>query len=117
MMLEPAARVPPARVMMGPVQYAALIVPLVLAKKCDPVAFTQIVDTWREVDVVGYEQGLVIVEPEQEPLMSAAVKVVSQYLLHRARTPDLYIAALRAVGLRDLAQVAIRYLIAGLDVD
>ena len=106
-MPEPTANVTAARVMMSPVQDAALIVPLVLAEKCHAIAFAQVFDAWREIDIMGYEQGLVVVEPEQESLVPATVEVVSQYLLHRPHPPYLDITALRPVGLGDLTQIAI----------
>jgi len=63
---------------MRPVHNAALIVPLVLALEAHGISDGQGLDTWREVDVVGDQQGLSGVEFNDEALVPAAVVVVGE---------------------------------------
>ena len=69
---QPTCRVFAARIAMCPVQHATPLVPYVLTGKAQRVADVQIIETRREVDIMGHQQGCTGRQPQQETLMSAA---------------------------------------------
>lgn len=62
-MFEPTVDVPPTGIMVSPVQHATLVVPLVFTEEPDPVTLAQILDAWRQIDIVSDQQSLFIFEP------------------------------------------------------
>jgi hypothetical protein len=92
---------PAVGVVVGPVDHAALFIPLVLAVKFYPVALGQIVDAGRQVDIVGHQQGLPRGEPDDEALVPPALVVVGQKGEDDARPLDLHIALPVLKRLRD----------------
>jgi hypothetical protein len=57
---------------------AALVVPLVLAAELDAVTRPQLIDARRQIDVVGNQDGLSRIRPNQEPLMPRSLHVIDQ---------------------------------------
>ena len=88
-MLEPAGRVASLRIMVGPVNNAALGISFVNAFERDGVAFANGLDSWRKVDVVGNQQGLPRAELEDKALVAIAIVVVRQDSNHFAATQGL----------------------------
>ena len=86
-MLEPAARVAALRVMVSPVDDAALGIGFVDALKRDGVALANGLNSWRQVDVVGNQQSLPGTELENKALVAIAVAVVRKDTDHFAAAP------------------------------
>ena len=107
LLVGPAAMPQPARLMfalrvvVGPVQDAAAVVPLVNPVELDHVAHCQRVNARREVDVVRDQQRLVRVEAQDEALVTAAVVIVVEQARNRALAGYLQAARLVRVGLGD----------------
>ena len=72
------------RVVMRPVNHTALGIPFVLAKKLDDVTYLDRSDSWRQVYVVCNQDGLLLVDLEDEALMAAAFLIVRQDSRHDA---------------------------------
>jgi hypothetical protein len=98
-MPDPPGLVPALRVVMGPVDHAAAVVPLVFAVERHLVADTQRVDARRQVDVVRDQHRLAGCELHDEALVAAAVVVVVEQPRHRALAAYLHVAALAGIGL------------------
>jgi hypothetical protein len=77
------------RVVMRPVDDSTLIVVRVLAAEFDHIADAQGRQAWRDVDVVGDEQGLTRGEPEYEALMTTSFEVIAEDPRDGARVLDL----------------------------
>ena len=88
-MLQPTVYVLPLRVMMCPVDYAALVIPLVLAVKHHRIACAQSDNARRKIDIVCDQKRASCIQSKDEALMSAAVRVVRQYADHFALAADL----------------------------
>ena len=54
----PATYMPAARVMMGPMDHAALCIPNILTIEAYAVSDLEAVDAWGEIDVVGNQERL-----------------------------------------------------------
>ncbi len=78
---------------MRPVDDTALGVPFIFAEEFDAIADLQLSDPRRDVDVVGDEQRLTRIQPQDKPLMSAPIQIVSQQAHHNAaaRNVERYI--------------------------
>ena len=97
---DPPRRVPAVRIEMCPMDRAALLAPLVDAAKRDGVAVAQAGDPWSDVDVVRDEERLPGREPDDEPLVPAALGVVFQDPHDCALALDLQIASVILERLR-----------------
>ena len=87
------------RVVVRPVDHAALGVIFVFAGKAHRVAALQTRNTRREVDIVCHQYGLAVGEFHDETLVARALSVVGQSAVHFAAAAHLHIAALLGKGL------------------
>lgn len=83
---------PALRVVVGPVDDAAFLVPNIFAVETDAVADFEPVDPRGKVDVVRHQQRLSGCELKNESLMSRSVDVIRQNANDRSFTFDLYVA-------------------------
>ena len=90
------------RIMVGPVDHPALIVIFIDPEKFHPIADTQRVDPWCQIDIVADEQRLAGGQLEDKSLMPAPLKVVFEDLDDNALPFDLNRAAPIAIGLLQL---------------
>lgn len=81
------------RIVMGPVNDAAEIVPLVLTAKRDRTSALQIHDSWRNVYIVRDENRLARFQLDDEPLVPCTVRVVGQDSCDPTLASDEHIAA------------------------
>ena len=70
---------------MSPVHYPAFFVPLILTGKRYPVTFFKAFDPWRDIDIVGDQNRLSIIEAQDKSLMPAAARVVLEQGCHHTR--------------------------------
>lgn len=70
LVLQPAADVATPWIVMGPVYYAAALVPLVLAVERHDVAARETVDARRKIDIVRDEQRVAGIEGQDKTLMA-----------------------------------------------
>lgn len=96
--LQPSSHMAADRVVVGPVDDAALSVPLVDAMEGDGVAGGELIQTRRKIDVVGHEQGLSTGQFDQESLVATALVVVFEQLEYRAFAAHLHATALFGNG-------------------
>ena len=87
------------RVVVRPVDHAALGVVFVFAGKAHRVAALQTRNARREVDIVCHQYGLAVGEFHDETLVARALGVVGQGAVHFAAAAHLHIAALLGKGL------------------
>jgi hypothetical protein len=77
-MPDPSGRMFARRIMVGPVNKAALFIPDVFSFKVDFVTFLQRIDTWSKVNIVDHKKSAAIVNPDYKSLMSAASRIITQ---------------------------------------
>jgi len=77
-MFYPTCNVVSTSIAVSPVDEATAFIPLILAKKQDSVAPIQTIDTGRNINVVGHQQGLSGFEFENESLVPTTVIVISK---------------------------------------
>ncbi len=77
-MFCPTCDVVSTSIAVSPVDEATAFVPLVLAKERHSVAPIQTINTGRNINVVGHQQGLSGFEFENKSLVPAAVIVISK---------------------------------------
>jgi len=92
LVLEPAADMTTVRIVMRPVDDAALIVPLVFAEEFDAVPGREAGNARREIDIVRDEQRLTGAERQNEALVSTAVVVVREKSLNLTLAAHLKVA-------------------------
>ena len=92
--LEPTGLMATASVSMGPMDYAAFIVPLEDAVESDGVTHLQRGKTRREVDVVSHEQRLAGSQGENKALVTAAVVIIGKQPCDGSLAGDLCSARL-----------------------
>ena len=85
---QPAGSMTTLRIVVRPVDHAALVVPLVLAIESNVIARPQCPDSRRQVDVMRDKQGAPLREFQDETLMSRAIVIIAQHPLHRAGRLD-----------------------------
>ena len=78
--------------MMRPVNHASLLIPLILSVKLKLVTLSQSINSWRQVNIMRYQDGLGRSHPENEFLMTGTGIVITQDSVHFPGTPDLNIA-------------------------
>lgn len=88
-MPQPAPRMPTLRVVMGPVNDAALRVGLKFAVEGNGISLANRVNPRREVDVVSYKQRAAAGKFENESLVPAALVVIGKNADDGARALDL----------------------------
>lgn len=98
-MLQPAIRMTAGRVVVRPVDHAALGVVFVFAGKAHRIAALQTRNARREVDIVCHQYGLAVGEFHDETLVARALGIVGQSAVHFAAAAHLHIAALLGKGL------------------
>jgi hypothetical protein len=76
--LEPTRHVPALRIMMRPVNYAALVVRLILTVEGYRIAVAQGFDPGREINIMGDQQRTARAKLQNESLMPATVIIVRQ---------------------------------------
>jgi hypothetical protein len=81
------------RVLVRPVNDAALIIPCVFTGEFNRIAHFQPGQAWRQVNVVGNEERLSRIQAQDEPLMSVAVRIVRENADDLAVALDQDIAA------------------------
>ena len=101
LMLQPAAHMPTARIMMCPMNDAAFMTPFVFAIKLHSVAALEIGNARCEIDIVRHQKCLAICKFEQEALMSDTFPVIRQDLADDALPRHLQIAFLIGEGMGD----------------
>lgn len=105
LVLQPSPWPAPARVVVGPMEDPALVVPFILPAKRDPVARPQVGKPGREVYVVADKQRLPRADPEDESLVSRAVIVVAKNTLDDAAAFDHLPRAMLPVEPGDLIAI------------
>ena len=86
---------------MGPVDETALSIPDVLAKKCDRIAFPQIINPRSQLNVVLDQDRLARCESNDEPLVRAARPVIGEDASDDTFAIDLNIAGTLFEGFLD----------------
>jgi hypothetical protein len=99
-MSYPSAYMSTVRIMMRPVDDTTFRVPFVLAEKFNRIAFSKIVNTPTDIDVVGDKKSLTRRKSENEPLVSTSLQIVRQNLDYHTGTPHLYVALPVFIGTR-----------------
>ncbi len=82
---------------MRPMYDATLCIPLVLSGEFDRRSRAQIVDTWSQIEVVGYEERLTRRQPDDEALVPGSLNIVSQHPGNDATAANLHAAQMIAV--------------------
>lgn len=90
------------RVVMRPVNNAALSVPFILTVEGDHVSDRDRLDTRREVDVVSNKNGKLRLDLENETLMTTTVVIVGENSRYDAAPGDLIIDSLLLEGLPEI---------------
>ena len=98
-MPQPAVGMAPLRIVMRPVDHAALRIGGEFAVELDGVAFADPADARREVDIVRDEQSPAARDSQDETLVPAAVIVVRQDAHHGTGAAHLATVAVLAAGL------------------
>lgn len=80
LMLNPSPGMALLGIVMGPVDDPAFVVPFILAVKRDCISNTQVLDAWREIDVVGNENRLALRDLNYKPLMPDTFVIILQDL-------------------------------------
>lgn len=75
-MIQPTPCMMTVGVMMGPVHDTPFCIPRVHTVEINMITDLQVVDSWRKIDVVSDEKRLIRTQPDNEPLMSAALIIV-----------------------------------------
>ncbi|MFA6293893.1 MAG: hypothetical protein WC637_19045 [Victivallales bacterium] len=77
-MLKPSGRMFSTRIMMRPMDYTALLTPLIFPIEDDRVSYSQGTDSWGNVNVVRKQQSLPGPQLDDKPLMFSSLIVVGQ---------------------------------------
>ena len=102
-MFEPAVRMAPGGVVVSPMNDATLGVPVVLPSEIHLVSLLETRYSWRQINIVGNEQGLPRTKFQNKALMPASFVVVRKNLLDYAAAFDLEFAGLTFEGaMKDL---------------
>ena len=75
-MPEPASGVQTVRIVVGPMHDASPFVPFVLAPKLHRILLCER-DPRRNVDIMTHEQGVVVLQADDESLVSRALQVIA----------------------------------------
>jgi hypothetical protein len=101
-MPDPAIHMSARRIMMGPVDHAALIVIFIDPEKLDQITDTQRIDPWRQIDIVADEQCLSGRQLENKALMPTPLTIVFEDLDNGSPPFDLNRTAPITKGLLQL---------------
>jgi hypothetical protein len=91
-MLKPAAWMSPAGIMMRPMNYAPFPIPVIFPTNRDLVSISQTNYSRCDIDIVSDEECLARAQFQDEPLMPAAIVVVTKNSLDHSAAFDLKVA-------------------------
>lgn len=95
------------RIVVRPVQHAALRIPLVFTSEFDAVAAAQTRQPWCQINIVRHQQGLAVRQAQDKALVSTALVVIAQHAHDLTLSLDLKVAGTGGECRRDGSNVAI----------
>ena len=92
LMLEPAVDMTLGRVMVGPVNYPAFIIPFIFTEELQPISFADVLHPGCKIDIVRNQYRLIIADAQDYPLMANPFKVILEYFFNHSGTLHLKVA-------------------------